>query len=68
MLVAKAVQRIEKVSIDAWMDFLPRISKEAQGLFARSVMSDKCPKRTVAATNPKFAKWAADNNYLFARK
>jgi hypothetical protein len=68
MLVAKAVQRIEKATIDAWMDFLPRISKEAQGLFARSVMSDKCPKRTVAATNPKFAKWAADNNYLFARK
>jgi len=31
-------------------------------------MSDVCPKRAVAATNPKFAKWAADNNYLFARK
>lgn len=68
MLIAKAVQRIEKSTMDAWMQFLPRMSKEAQGLFARSVMSDMCPKRTIAATNPKFAKWAADNNYLFARK
>jgi len=68
MLIAKAVQRIEKATMNAWMEFLPRMSKESQGLFARSVMSDMCPKRTVAATNPMFAKWAADNNYLFARK
>jgi hypothetical protein len=68
MLIAKAVQRIEKDTMGAWMDYLPRMSKESQGLFARSVMSDLCPKRPVAATNPKFAKWAADNNYLFARK
>jgi hypothetical protein len=68
MLIAKAVQRIRKDSINAWMDFLPRMSKEAQGLFARSVMQDKCPTREVAATNPKFAKWAADNNYMFARR
>jgi hypothetical protein len=68
MLIAKAVQRIEKDTMGAWMDYLPRMSKESQGLFARSVMSDMCPKRPVAATNPKFAKWAADNNYLFARK
>ena len=68
LLVAKAVQRIEKSSIDAWMTFVNRLSKEAQGLFARSVMTDNCPKRGVAATNPKFAKWAADNNYLFAKK
>ena len=68
MLIAKAVQRIEKATMNAWMEFLPRMSKESQGLFARSVMSDMCPKRAVAATNPMFAKWAADNNYLFARK
>jgi len=67
MLVSKAVQRIRKDSIGAWMDFLPRLSKEAQGLFARSVMSKQCPNQQVAATNTKFAKWAADNNYMFAR-
>lgn len=68
MLVAKAVQRIEKATMNAFMEFLPRLSKEAQGLFARTVMTDNCPKRDVAATNTKFATWAASNNYLFARK
>ena len=68
LLVAKAVQRIEKTSIDAWMTFVARLSKEAQGLFARSVMSDACPKRNVAARNTEFAKWAAANNFLFAKK
>jgi len=68
MLVTKAVQRIEKTTMDAFMDFLPRLTKEAQGLFARTVMAKDCPKQNVAATNPKFAKWAADNNYLFAKQ
>ena len=68
MLVTKAVQRIEKATMDAFMDFLPRLTKEAQGLFARTVMAKDCPKQNVAATNPKFAKWAADNNYLFAKQ
>ena len=68
MLVSKAVQRIEKDSMAAWMTFLNRIPKEAQGLFARSVMSNNCPKRDVAARNTEFAIWAAANNFLFAKK
>lgn len=68
MLVSKAVQRIRKETVGAWMEFLPRLSKEAQGLFARSVMQDRCPTREVAATNTKFAQWAAQNNYMFARR
>lgn len=68
MMVAKAVQRIDPTNIVAWMKFLVRMSKEAQGLFARSVMSDNCPKRSVATRNTEFAKWAAANNFLFAKK
>jgi hypothetical protein len=68
MLVAKAVHRIETSNITAWMKFLNRIPKEAQGLFARSVMSDRCPKRDVAARNTEFALWAAANNFMFAKK
>ncbi len=68
MLVSKAVQRIKRDSIGAWMQFVSRMSKEAQGLFARSVMTDRCPTRDVAATNPAFAQWAAANNYMFARR
>jgi hypothetical protein len=68
MLVSKAVQRIERDTVQAWMKFMNRMPKEAQGLFARSVMSDKCPKRDVAARNTEFAVWAAQNNFLFAKK
>ena len=68
MLVAKAVHRIENSNIVAWMKFLHRIPKEAQGLFARSVMSDKCPKRLVAARNTEFALWASANNFMFAKQ
>ena len=68
MMVTKAVHRIESTSISAWMKYMARLSREAQGLFARSVMSDLCPKRTVATRNTEFAKWAADNNFLFAKK
>lgn len=67
MLIAKAIQRIEKSTMDAFMDFLPRLSKEAQGLFGRSVMSKTCPKQNVAATNTRFAVWAAENNYVFGK-
>jgi hypothetical protein len=68
MLVAKAVHRIDASCINAWMKFMERLPKEAQGLFARSVMSDKCPKRNVVAHNVQFAQWAAANNFLFAKK
>ena len=68
MLVSKAVQRIDPANINAWMTYMNRMSKESQGLFARSVMSDLCPKRLVAARNTEFAKWAAANNFLFAKK
>ena len=68
MMVAKAVQRIDRANVAAWIKYMLRMTKEAQGLFARSVMSDNCPKRSVATTSTEFAKWAADNNFLFAKK
>jgi hypothetical protein len=68
MLIAKAVHRIDTASITPWVRYLGRMAKEEQGLFARSVMSETCPKRNVAARNTEFAKWAAENNFLFAKK
>lgn len=68
MLVSKAVQRIDQSNVNAWMRFMVRMTKEAQGLFARSVMSDRCPKRNVAARNEAFGKWASENNFLFSKR
>jgi hypothetical protein len=65
MLVYSAVQRIEKDNVNAWVKYMSRISKEAQGLFATSVMRTK--KASTVGTSKEFIKWATDNNYLFAR-
>lgn len=65
MLVYSAVQRIEKDSVNAWVKYMSRISKEAQGLFATSVMRTK--KASTVGTSKEFIKWATENNYLFAK-
>lgn len=68
MLVTKAVRRIDKTTMGNFMKYLNRMSKEAQGLFARTVMGKTNPTRSIAATNREFVKWATDNNYLFAER
>lgn len=65
MLVYSAVQRVEKDNINKWVKYMNRLSKEAQGLFATSVMRTK--KASTVGTSQEFIKWATANNYLFAR-
>jgi energy-coupling factor transporter ATP-binding protein EcfA2 len=65
MLVYSAVQRVEKDTINKWIKYMNRISKEAQGLFATSVM--RTGKKSVVGTSTEFVKWATANNYLFAQ-
>jgi hypothetical protein len=64
MLVYSAIQRLEKDEVSKWMKYLDRLSKEAQGLFATSIM--RTTKKTTVGTNQGFIKWATANNYLFA--
>ena len=52
--------------IDAWMDYLVRLDKEAQGMFANGVRAPKYSKQSLVMTNKKFTQWAMDNNYMFA--
>jgi hypothetical protein len=65
LLVMKAVQRVDAECFEAWMIYQNRMSKEAQGLFARSIMSNKCPKRKLATTVRPFILWATSNHFLF---
>jgi len=65
MLVYSAVQRVEKDTINKWIKYMNRISKEAQGLFATSVM--RTGKKSIVGTSTEFVKWATANNYLFAQ-
>lgn len=64
MMVAKAVQRVERDTFDAWMTYVQRMGKEVQALWARSVM--RSAKVGMATTHRGFTEWAADNSFLFS--
>tara|TARA_R100000935_G_scaffold57809_1_gene92761 strand:+ start:1825 stop:2934 length:1110 start_codon:yes stop_codon:yes gene_type:complete len=66
MVVYRTLATMEPDYIDAWMDYMPRLDAEAQGMFANGVRTPKYAKQSVVMTNKKFTKWAMDNNYMFA--
>ena len=59
MLVYSAIQQVEKDNINKWVEYMNRLSKEAQGLFATSVMRTK--KASTVGTSAEFIKWATAN-------
>jgi hypothetical protein len=65
LLVSKALTNVKGETFDAWMTYMSRLSREAQALFAMSVMSSRSPKRDIAATNKMFTAYAVNNGYLF---
>ena len=64
MLVAKAAMRVERESFDAWLSYATRLPKEAQALFARTIM--RSDKKNLAATHKTFVDWARTHMYLFS--
>lgn len=64
MLVFTAVSRIDKDNLDAWMEYLSRIPKEAQALFCHHAMK-AATKATMVATNKKFTAYAIKNQYMY---
>ena len=66
MVVYKAAQTMGRDWVDAWMTYLVRLDKEAQGLFVNAARNDKYPHRKIVMTNAKFSEWARDNGYMFA--
>jgi hypothetical protein len=65
MVVYRALSTLERNWIDPWMDYLVRLDKEAQGLFANGVRNPKYSKQSMVMTNKKFTDWALQNNYMF---
>ena len=51
---------------DSYRGHVVRLDKEAQGMFANGVSSDKYAHRKTVMTNKKFTQWAMENNYMFA--
>ena len=66
MVVYRTLATIERDWMDAWMDYMARLDKEAQGLFANGVRNPKYNKQALVMTNKKFTQWAMQNNYMFA--
>ena len=69
MVVHRALSTIERTWVDAWMDYLLRLDKEAQGMFANGVRAESYDKakRSMVMTSKKFRDWAMANNYLFVK-
>ena len=66
MVIYRALATIDKDWINAWMDYVVRLDKEAQGMFANGVRAPKYSKQSMVMTNKKFTDWAMANNYMFA--
>ena len=65
LIVSKALHNVEVDTFDSWMTYLGRMTREAQAMFAMSVMSGKSPKRDIAVRNKAFTSWCVTNGYLF---
>jgi energy-coupling factor transporter ATP-binding protein EcfA2 len=66
MVVYRSLASLDKDWVDAWMDYMVRLDKEAQGMFANGVRTPKYAKQQLIMTNKKFTQWAMNNNYMFA--
>jgi len=66
MVVYRTLANLERSWINAWMDYLPRLDTEAQGLFAQGVVNPKYSRGAIVMQNKKFTEWARLNNYMLS--
>lgn len=66
LLIYTAIQHLEEKTVDAWMTYLQRFKKEAQALFASSILRVESKSRIVA-TKKSFLDWAMTNQYLYKK-
>jgi hypothetical protein len=66
MVVYRTLANLERSWINAWMDYLPRLDTEAQGLFAQGVVNPKYSRGAIVMQNKKFTEWARLNKYLYS--
>lgn len=65
MVVYRSLACIEADWIDAWMDYMGRMPKEAQAMFANGVRAPGYAKLATVLMNKKFSEWARENSYLY---
>jgi hypothetical protein len=64
MVVYRTLSCIERNWMDSWMDYLARLPRELQVMFAMQVRKNNYAKRDEVMSNAKFTKWCLDNNFI----
>ena len=63
ILVLDAVTRVDKTTVNGWLDYMTRLRPEVQSLFVSQAM--KGSKAALIVTNPKFTAYALNNAWLY---
>lgn len=63
ILALGAATRLDKVSVNSWLTYMERLTKEVQALFVTQVMGSS--KSSLLVTNKAFTTWAVKNNIMF---
>lgn len=68
MVVYRSLSTIDGTWVDAWMDYMARLDKEAQGLFVNGVRSPMLNSTVQQAVlhNKKFTDFCMKHKYMFA--
>jgi energy-coupling factor transporter ATP-binding protein EcfA2 len=66
MTVFRAMGAMSRDWVDAWVTYMQRLDKEAQGLFANGIRANSYTHRDVVMQSKEFTEWAMQNNYMFA--
>jgi hypothetical protein len=64
LLIYTAIQRLDDKTVDPWMKYVQRFKKEAQALFASSILRVEA-KNAMISTKKSFLEWAMTNKYLY---
>ncbi len=72
MVVYRELATVKREQVTAWLAYMQRLPKEAQGLFVNGVRALKGDKpaikerREAVVQNAEYQKWCLDNNYMFS--
>lgn len=63
ILAMGAATRLKKEEINPWMDYMLRLEREVQALFATQIMASS--RAPLICVNKKFTAWATEASFLF---
>lgn len=65
MVVYRTLASMDRDFLSPWMTYLPRLTKEAQGMFAQGVSKANYAHTKIVMNNKKYQEWAVAHNYMF---